>query len=357
MASFRRRRKGKESSQDDPTEPIEFGGQACDLLTMVPPYPQGGYGSPPHAAATVVGQTAISRIIVGNPSPLFEPVPPDSPFQSTTFRPDTTIDGWSTTSMTVRGVTQRGHLHRFNGAPRQDDFAIHQLADGRLIVLVADGVSESRQSHLGASIAVKQGAEWLRNNITNYVNDVNDLNDLNWIGLFQNAAYALTVSAQSLLNLPEPDPARAERELATTLIVAVATPRESGELEVDLLGVGDSTAWLLTNGEFRQLLGGKDAGGDGVASSAVVALPRVPSDLKPVKVRVAPGDVLLVGTDGIGDPLGNGDNAVGTLLASVLSQASPPSLIEYAHAIDFSRENFDDDRTLVAVWPRRNRDE
>jgi hypothetical protein len=29
------------------------------------------------------------------------------------------------------------------------------------------------------------------------------------------------------------------------------------------------------------------------------------------------------------------------------------SLIEFAHAVDFSRETFDDDRTLVAVWPRR----
>jgi hypothetical protein len=30
-----------------------------------------------------------------------------------------------------------------------------------------------------------------------------------------------------------------------------------------------------------------------------------------------------------------------------------PSLIEFAHMVDFSRETFDDDRTLVAVWPRR----
>ena len=32
---------------------------------------------------------------------------------------------------------------------------------------------------------------------------------------------------------------------------------------------------------------------------------------------------------------------------------SVPSLIEFAHAVDFSRETFDDDRTLVAVWPRK----
>jgi hypothetical protein len=32
---------------------------------------------------------------------------------------------------------------------------------------------------------------------------------------------------------------------------------------------------------------------------------------------------------------------------------SVPSLIEFAHAVDFSRETFDDDRTVVAVWPRK----
>jgi hypothetical protein len=36
----------------------------------------------------------------------------------------------------------------------------------------------------------------------------------------------------------------------------------------------------------------------------------------------------------------------------VLTGPAVPSLIEFAHAVDFTREAFDDDRTLVAVWPR-----
>lgn len=43
---------------------------------------------------------------------------------------------------------------------------------------------------------------------------------------------------------------------------------------------------------------------------------------------------------------------VGDLFRDVLTRPSPPSLIEFAHAVDFSRETFDDDRTLVAVWPK-----
>ncbi|WP_207544239.1 hypothetical protein, partial [Mycobacterium alsense] len=63
-------------------------------------------------------------------------------------------------------------------------------------------------------------------------------------------------------------------------------------------------------------------------------------------------EVLLIATDGIGDPLGTGQGGVGNLLRDVLTRPCPPSLIEFAHAMDFSRETFDDDRTLVAVWPR-----
>ncbi len=32
---------------------------------------------------------------------------------------------------------------------------------------------------------------------------------------------------------------------------------------------------------------------------------------------------------------------------------SMPSLVKFVHAVGFSREAFDDDRTLVAVWPRK----
>jgi hypothetical protein len=119
------------------------------------------------------------------------------------------------------------------------------------------------------------------------------------------------------------------------------------------VGAGDSAAWLLSSGEFIEILAGKTVPESGIASSAVVALPRVPCVVSPVVVDFAAGDVLLIATDGIGDPLGTGQGGVGNLLREVLTGPSVPSLIEFAHAVDFSREAFDDDRTLVAVWPRK----
>lgn len=296
--------------------------------------------------AEVVGVTVIPQITVGAPSPTVEPSAIATEYCSLPFRPDVVIDGWSTDAMTVRGVSQRGHLHRYNGAPRQDDFAAHLLPGGRVIVLVADGVSGALQSHIGASTAVKQAADWLHSQLSA------DVADTDWLALLKSAAWALNERAQSLLGLDAPDPVRAEQELATTLVCAVIEPTGAGTLRAYLVSAGDSAAWLLSAGQFVEILAGKTPTASGIASSAVIGLPRVPTEVTPQVVDMAIGDVLLIGTDGIGDPLGTGQGGVGDLFREVLSRPSAPSLIEFAHAVDFSRETFDDDRTLVAVWPR-----
>jgi serine/threonine protein phosphatase PrpC len=217
-----------------------------------------------------------------------------------------------------------------------------------VIVVVADGVSGAHQSHLGASTATKQAAEWLCSQLDA------DPATIDWLALFKSTAWALTERAQTLLELTAPDPVRAEEHLATTLVCAVIEPTSTGGLlRAHLVGVGDSSAWLLTAGRFVELLGAKAVSAEGMSSSAVAGLPRVPADVVPVVVEIGAGDALLIGTDGIGDPLGNGDGGVGNLLRDVLTGAAAPSLIEFAHAVDFSRETFDDDRTLVAVWPSK----
>src|SRR6202000_1883202 len=149
--------------------------------------------------AEVVGTTVVPQITVGSPSPTVEPTAIATDYSSLPFRPDVVIDGWSTDVMTVRGVSQRGHLHRYNGAPRQDDFALHRLPDGRVIVLVADGVSGALQSHIGASTVTKQAADWLHSNLGD------DIGLTDWVSLLKSAAWALTERAQTLLGLDKPD--------------------------------------------------------------------------------------------------------------------------------------------------------
>jgi Protein phosphatase 2C len=343
----RRRRRGGEPHGEDPTEPLH---------AVEPLAPHEGLMARSSASvsvvevsgvAEVIGATVVPQITVGSPSPPVEPSAIGEGYRSLPFRPDVVIDGWSTEAMTLRGVSQRGHLHRHNGAPRQDDFAAHRLPDGRVIVLVADGVSGAPQSHLGASTVTKQAAEWLHSHLGA------DVGHTDWLALFKSTAWALNERAQTLLGLDAPDPVCAEEQLATTLVCVVIEPAGGGGLRAYVVGAGDSVAWLLCGGQFIQVFGGKAVSDSGIASSAVVGLPRVPTEVVPVVVDVADGDVLLIGTDGIGDPLGTGQGGVGNLFREVLTKPCVPSLIEFAHAVDFSREAFDDDRTLVAVWPRK----
>ena len=296
--------------------------------------------------AEVIGDIHVPQIVIGSPSPEVEPKYTGDQFRSFPFRPDTVVDGWSLDWVTVRGASLRGHFHRYNSAPRQDDFAVHQLADGRIVALVADGVSQSHQSHLGATAAVRAASRWLETNASPVTENTD------WLAMMKDAAWALAEQARVTFKLDNPDPEMAFKHMSTTLLCAVIEVGQDGNLTAFIVCVGDSGAWILRNGEFASVLGGKSVGEGGISSSAVVGLPQVPTSLDVTAVDVGPGDVLLLGTDGFGDPLGNGSGGVGNLFRELLGGPRPPSLIEFAHGLDFSRETFDDDRTLIAVTPR-----
>ncbi|MQY25988.1 protein phosphatase 2C domain-containing protein [Nocardia aurantia] len=284
-------------------------------------------------------------IVVGRPTPVFEPVAVGDEFRRVPYRPDTVLDGWSTGAFTVRAASMRGHLHRHNGAPRQDDLAITHALGHRLNVAVADGVSGAAQSHVGATTAVRYASQWLADSAP-----AGD-SDIEWHTLFQYAAWALIEQTVTVLGLPEADAGLADQLLVTTLVVGACDALADGTVSARLAAVGDSAAWLLSGGQFIPLLGGKSASAAGLSSSAVDGLPRVPAEIATARAIVRPGDVLLMGTDGFGDPLGGGDGQVGDLFRGLLA-GRVPSLVEFGHALDFSRETFDDDRTLVAIWPR-----
>lgn len=305
----------------------------------------------PPPVAEVVGPVRISQIVVGSASPEEEPRPIAESFRcrpdTVVIRPDTVVDGWSSEHVTVRGASLRGHVHRHDGVPRQDDFVVHLMPDGRVSVVVADGVSAAPQSHLGAATVVQFATKWLHTYVPR------EIAETNWTGLLKNTAWALVERAQEIFKLENPDPEKALDELATTVVCAVIEMADPGLLRAFIVGVGDSGAWILREGEFIPVLGGKTAGEGGISSSAVEPLPRVPTEVIATIVEFSADDVLLIGTDGIGDPLGSGQGGVGNLFRELFSGEGPPSLFEFARAVDFSRETFDDDRTLVAVRPRR----
>jgi hypothetical protein len=314
-------------------------------LPVMTPETTSAAAAVPETAVPSTGWPSNRPIVVGQASPSFEPKGTRKDFQVVPCRPDTVIDGWSTGPFTVRAATTRGYLHRYLGSPRQDDYAVVLRADqGPLILAVADGVSAAHHSHIGSTTAVHYACQWLARELPT------DIATTDWRKLLQDTAWALIERARVVLALDQADAELAEQAMATTLVCAVCQPINDSQMTVWLVGVGDSGAWVLDGDDFTRVLGGKSASESGLTSSAVTGLPRIPDTVEAVEITVDSGQALLVGSDGFGDPLGGGTGEVGKLFSEVLG-GDIPSLHEFAHALDFSRETFDDDRTLVAVWP------
>lgn len=281
--------------------------------------------------------TWLEPLAAGEPGAEILPVAVPAEFGSGRRVPDTLLDGWSTDSLTVRAASIRGRMHRYNGAPRQDAVALLAADDGATLYLaVADGVSAARFSHRGAEAAARYAVGWLAKCWTPEA-------EVDWSSLAKGAAWQVQ-------SLAEPDKGAQPTDFATTLVCA-AVRRRGDRLVGSVFSVGDSGSWVLSAGPLRLLEGGKAAVAEGeVATSAVRPLPYPPASLDVADFEVAADEVLLIGTDGIGDPIGGGGGPLTDLLRERLV-GRLPTVLEFGHVTDFSKAGFDDDRTLVAVWP------
>lgn len=270
-----------------------------------------------------------------------EPIAEFEPRAGSSYRPDTVVDGWATPSFTVRAASVRGYLHRYHGVPREDDVAVAvHPASGAIVAAVADGVSGAPLAHLGSTLACRAVVDFLVRCL--------DSGDVDWHELVRVASWSL-VDYAARQRGGDADPAEAERLLATTMVAALVQPDPAGPARVSLVRVGDSGAWVVRAGQWWPAFPSKIDPMADVFSSEVTGLPRVPESVVPVELALPAGSVLVLGTDGFADPLGDGAGQVGRRFADCLAQPPPP--LALAHLLDFSRETFDDDRSLVAVWP------
>ncbi|HLX47173.1 MAG TPA: protein phosphatase 2C domain-containing protein [Streptosporangiaceae bacterium] len=294
----------------------------------------------PPAAADAETAGPWAPIVVGEPVFEFEPKPP----ARGPYRPDTVFDGWSTRRLSVRLASVRGYSHRYSGIPRQDDAqAACHARSGAICFAVADGLSSAARSHIGAAAACQSAVDLMIRQLSAGGPKIN------WMQLVEDTVSDLASWASYILNQDHVEPADVEAQLATTLVAGYVLPTAQGAV-TSMIQIGDSSAWLLRGGKYYPVLAEKNDPGAQVISSAVSPLPRIPAVIKPAEFRMPPDSVLLAGSDGFGDPLGDGSGMVGQLFARHLASPLPPRAL--AHLLDFSRETFDDDRTLVALWQR-----
>ncbi|CAK7283993.1 protein phosphatase 2C domain-containing protein [Streptomyces sp. RM1] len=260
--------------------------------------------------------------------------------------PDSECDGWSTEHLALRFASVRGAHHRYYRRPRQDNAraAAHETT-GSVVFAVADGVSSAEESHRGAVEACRASVERILHLLDQGPGPL-DLADA-----AAHAASRLGELARWVLGTGDPGTEEVARLCATTLVAGAVRPAAGGP-RVELFRIGDSGAWLLdrASGRYHQVFASKTGTDAVLVTNEVAPLPRIPDALEQAAFHLSDRMVLLTGTDGFGDPLGDGDGAIGALFARHLAEPPPPLWL--GHVLDFSRETFDDDRTLLAVWPQ-----
>ncbi len=300
------------------------------------------------------GRLARGPLTIGEPAPAVEV----RLAAAEPYRPDLLADGGSAFGLTVRAASVRGLYKRYLGGPRQDDLCLRLHEPSRtLVAAVADGVSGAPRSDLGAALAVRHAAAAVVRQLDE------GACELDWESVFKHAAWALVEQQRRDEDDPDAGVEAAGAALATTLLVAAITaapPAEAahdgngsvagGELSaprMQLAAVGDSPAYLLGAGGFEPLVGELERP-DALLGDGVQALPRAIRAAHGCTCALEPESVLLLCTDGLALPLANGTSEVGRVFARELS--SPPEVVDFARLLDFSRNTYDDDRTLVAVW-------
>ena len=93
--------------------------------------------------------------------------------------------------------------------------------------------------------------------------------------------------------------------------------------------------------------------GDGLVGGSVQALPLRARIFYAKACTLSAGSVLLMCTDGLARPLADGNSEMRWTPVRELS--NPPDIVDFARLLDFSRNTDDDDRTLIAAWPQRDR--
>ena len=260
--------------------------------------------------------------------------------------------------LTVRAVSLSGLSHRYSGKARQDSYALAQSEDARYFVCaVADGLGSAPSSHLAAvaasRAAVDEAAKWLDGISLEHMDSpdrMDSLDQMDWSSIMGTASDAIRGAAPSELRTASLQ--LLMKELCTTLVIAAipVAADVDGLRRAVISRIGDSSAWILDPEDGFRSIGSVKNDGASIAGSGTSALPSSPPiGVDTVVVDLKSNQVLLLVSDGLGDPLASGTGEVGRTLKEWW--AEPPALFEFIGQADFARKSFDDDRTVVAVWP------
>jgi serine/threonine protein phosphatase PrpC len=260
---------------------------------------------------------------------------------------DSLLDGGEVDGLVVRAASIRGDEHRYYGETRQDAFAIASMLtpaatpnSPALLVAVADGIGSEELSQVGSQTVCSLLARHMRSYAGAILNPGSadpSLRDKRCLEVVEALHEELNREAKRRNVAP--------RALSTTLSVALIGTADGLSRRAIVFAVGDSPIFTLRNGQFSKVLPVEADGG--LAGNPTDALPTSIGPVRATELSLQSGDMLLVCTDGLGNPMKGNPSVTGHL---AWSWADPPSLPDFYWQFSFRAVTFGDDRTAVCVW-------
>ncbi|WP_457028168.1 protein phosphatase 2C domain-containing protein [Kitasatospora sp. P5_F3] len=333
----------------DPTpaeEPVEE--PAAEPLTSVEPLPP--------AARRAYDQQPVPH--VGDRPPTYGPEPTAvaaaDPDGLAVLTPDTVLEGAQYGTATLRAVSVRGDSARYRGELRRDALLITRFGEGEeglLLAVVATTSATAAPSPLAAE-ACRQLAAAIGRSRTELAADLRD-------GARDRLRYGLqrlTTSAFAPLRAPGmlPDAASvpgADGPSAdgpsTGALHCLLLSLDPAATHRAAFGLGPSGLYLLRSGHWIDAYAARLLHHpDGQLPSPAGPSPR------PFRFRLVPatpGDILLLCTPGLADPLAD-EPAVAHFLANHWAHPHPPGTVDFLRQIQVRAKGYSADRTAAALW-------
>jgi serine/threonine protein phosphatase PrpC len=257
--------------------------------------------------------------------------------------PDSVLDGADYEGLAIRGASLRGDSHRYNAIVRQDSMGIWRVGEreaAAVLVCVTDGVSSEPLSHRGAAEACRLLRDAVALDVPDLFKGPKSRIRSAWADMAGKISDQLTAVAGYLGVAP--------KALSTTLaaVLIELNPPDPAQRRFVILNVGDATAFFLSNQEFISLLA--DPHDTTITSTGTYALPTSLGEVAVDVGSIGPGDMLMVCTDGMSNPMRNKN--VCDQLAEWWGSGRVPSMPEFGWQMSYRAKTYDDDRTAVCIW-------
>lgn len=267
-------------------------------------------------ASAIIGYTLGKKVRGSKPPNLEEiqvtAVAKNLPGSSVAANPDyvSTIlavprtQGSKPSKILVSAASRRGTSHSESGLPRQDSLCVLTHND-ELVIVVSDGTSSAKESHLGSLFLVQNFERHYRELFPEgFTNDVSLWRELNLklsqglVAMYVNRSKQKGVSTPS--EVVELRLAAAAEYASTLEILVVNSAALSEDLPFAYIRIaGDGGIFEISTDIHEINFGPIEK--ENLKNPSVSALPITDSDPEILEGVIAPGNALMVATDGIGD--------------------------------------------------------